>query len=343
MEKQLNFWNKFDLGFKKEEIVYFYTSAEHSNHSEVLASELTKNQNITGYTYSAFIPGEVKMGWTREVEGKFIEIQSWPVDANFLDFFGLKIVQGRNFEKTSQADENSFILNEKAVSIFGWNKPLEKRINGWGTEAPVIGVMKDFNFSSLREEIKPMMLWYTNQFSSRMLLLKISTLNIAQTMDYIKKTAQSIDPKSQVDIRFLDETMNKMYDKEKKTARFIEFSALWCVLLGVAGLLGLIIFVCRARTKEIGIRKVNGAKVIEVMSLLNKDLVKLIFVAFIVSTPCAWFIMHRWLQSFAYKTSLSWWIFVLAGIMTLGIALLTVSWHSWRSAVKNPVEALRYE
>ena len=188
-----------------------------------------------------------------------------------------------------------------------------------------------------------MMLWYTNQFSSRMLLLKIRTLNIAQTMDYIKKTAQSIDPKNQVDVRFLDETLNKMYDKEEKTTRFIEFAALWCVLLGVAGLLGLIVFVCKARTKEIGIRKVNGAKVIEVMSLLNKDLFKLMLVAFIVSTPGAWFLMHRWLEGFAYKTGLSWWIFVLAGIMALGIALLTVSWHSWRSAVKNPVEALRYE
>jgi len=343
MEKQLSFWNKYDIGFKKDEVVYFYTSTEHSIHSKALADELMKNQKITGFTYSAFVPGEVNMGWTREVDGQFIDVESWPVDANFMDFFGFKILQGRQFEKTTQADENSFILNEKAISKFGWSNPLEKRINGWDSDGPVIGVVKDFNFSSLKEEIKPMMLWLTNKYSSRILLLKIKDFDISETVSYVKKTAQLIDPKNPVDIKFLDDTLNKLYDKEEKTARFIEFIAIWCVLLGISGLLGLIVFNCKARTKEIGIRKVNGAKVIEVMTMLNKDLLKWVVIAFIFSTPIAWYIMHKWLENFAYKITLSWWIFALAGLLTLCLATITVSFQSWKVAIRNPVVALRYE
>lgn len=343
MEKQLNFWNKYDVGFKKEEVVYFFTSAGHSSHSKVLADEMVKNQNITGFTYAAFVPGEVNFGWEREVDGQRIKIESWPVDANFLDFFGLKITQGRQFEKTTQADENSFILNEKAVSKFGWKNPLERRINGWGFEGSVIGVVKDFNFSSLKEEVKPMLFWFTNKISSRILIMRVKPVNLAETINYIKKTAQSIDPKNPIDVKFLDDTLNKLYYKEAKTARFIEFVALWCALLGVTGLLGLIVFVCKDRTKEIGVRKVNGAKVSEVMAMLNKDLVKWVAIAFVIATPIAWYAMHKWLENFAYRTNLSWWIFVLAGILALGIALLTISWQSWKAATKNPVEALRCE
>ncbi len=343
MEKQLSFWNNFDFGFKKEEIVYFYTSAEHSIHSKILADELTKNQNITGFTYSAFIPGDVNMGWAREVDGQFIDVKSWPVDGNFLDFFGLKVTQGRKFEKNTQADENSFILNEKAVSTFAWKNPLERSIPGWDSKGPVIGVVKDFNFSSLKEEIKPMMFWLTNKYSSRILLLRLKTFNMSETMNFIKKTASSIDPKNPVDVRFLDETLNKMYDKEVKTTRFVEFVAIWCVSLGIAGLLGLIVFVCKARTKEIGIRKVNGAKISEVMIILNRDILKWVAIAFVFSTPITWYVMHKWLENFAYRINLNWWTFTLAGLLTMGIALLTVSWHSWRSAKQNPVETLRYE
>lgn len=342
MEKQLRFWNNFDTGLSKELVVYFYTSPGHSEHTKALADELTKNRNIPGYTYAAFVPGDVEMGWGREVDGQQINIKCWPVDANFLDFFGIKIKDGRQFNKDSQADENSYILNEKAVSEFKWSNPLERRILGWDATGPVIGVMKDFNFSSLKEEIKPMMFWLT-KFSSRILLLKVKPDNLQETIAYIKNTAQKFDPKNPVEVKFLDETLNQQYEKEQKTARFIEFVALWSIILGVVGLLGLVVFVCKERTKEIGIRKVNGAKVTEVMTMLNRDFVKWIALAFVIATPVSWYIMHKWLENFAYKTTLSWWVFALSGIAALGIRLLTVCWQSWTAATRNPVEALRHE
>ncbi len=343
MEKQLSYWANYDMGFEKNNVVYFYTSPGHVSHQKALVDELKKNENITDYTYSAFIPGEVDFGWTREVDGQFINVESWPVDANFLDFFGLKMIQGRKFGKETLADENSFILNEKAVSKFGWKNPLERHFTGWDSDGSVIGVVKDFNFLSLKEEVKPMLFWYTNKFSSRTLLLKIKPVHLAQTMNFIKKTAKLFDPKNPVEVKFLDDSLNRLYEKEQKTARFIEFVALWCVLLGLTGLLGLVVFVCKDRTKEIGVRKVNGAEISEVMLMLNKDLLKWVGLAFLISTPAAWFAMHKWLENFAYKTSLTWWIFALAGIVTLGISLLTISWQSWKAATRNPVEALRYE
>jgi putative ABC transport system permease protein len=137
--------------------------------------------------------------------------------------------------------------------------------------------------------------------------------------------------------------MNLLYSKEEKIARFIEFVALWTILLAVTGLLGLIIFMSRDRIKEIGIRKVNGARISEVMTMLNKDFVKWVVIAFVIATPIAYYAMNKWLENFAYKTTLSWWIFALAGLLALGIALLTVSFQSWKAATRNPVEALRYE
>ena len=174
-------------------------------------------------------------------------------------------------------------------------------------------------------------------------MLRIRPGNYTKTLDDIKNVALKFDPKNPVNVRFLDDTLNTLYDKEEKMARLIEFVAMWCMLLAVTGLMGLIIFICRDRIKEIGIRKVNGATIQEVVKMLNADIIKWVVVAFVIATPAAWYAMSSWVESFAYKTELSWWIYALSGVIVLGIALLTVSWQSWKAATRNPVEALRYE
>ncbi len=342
IEKQLNYWRNFDIGINKEHVVYLNTTPELRSHYQAFADELTKNQYITDYTYSQFIPGSVWMGWGREVDGQQIQLKSWPVDDNFLDFFGIKIAEGRKFSKGSKADINTFILNKKAVEQFGWKNPLERKIGGFDFEGQIIGVTENFNFSSLKDEIQPMLFWLTDTRKTN-LLLRIKPGNYTETIAFIKKTAQKFDAENAVEVSFLDDSLNKLYEKEEKMGRFIEFVAIWCMLLAVTGLLGLIIFICRDRIKEIGIRKVNGATINEVIAMLNADIIKWVAIGFLVSTPIAWYAMNRWLENFAYKTNLSWWIFALAGILALGIALFTVSWQSWKAATRNPVEALRYE
>ena len=342
IEKQLNFWRNFDIGIDKEHVVYLTTTPDLQERYQAFADELMKNKDIVDYTYTQFIPGSVGMGWGRNIEGQYVQMKCWPIDERFLNFFGIKMDEGREFGETANIDVNTFILNKKGVEEFGWENPLDRQIPGFDFTGQIIGVAKDFNFSSLKEDVEPMIFWRTNGRKNR-LLLRLSQGNYTQTIAYIKNTAQKFDSKNPVEVQFLDDSLNLLYNKEEKIARFIEFVALWTILLAVTGLLGLIIFMSRDRIKEIGVRKVNGATISEVIVLLNKDFVRWVAIAFVIATPAAYYAMHKWLENFAYKITLSWWIFALAGLLALGIALLTVSWQSWRAATRNPVEALRYE
>ena len=187
-----------------------------------------------------------------------------------------------------------------------------------------------------------MMFWLTNG-RKYYLFLKLEPGNYTRTIAYIKKTWEQFEPVQNFNFTFLDSSLNALYAKEDRISYFVEFVALWSILLSLTGLLGLVLFTARDRTKEIGIRKVNGASVLEIVKMLNREFLKWVAVAFVIAIPIAYYAMYRWLETFAYKTKLSWWIFALAGIVVLTVALITVSWHTFRVARKNPVEALRYE
>jgi len=341
IEKQLHFWNNFDIGIDKENVLYLQTSNVLRNSHQAFADELMKNTEITNYCYSQFLPGRVGMGWGRKVDGKQIQMQAWPIDDRFIDFFGIEMQEGRAFRQ-GEADMDNFILNEKAVQQFGWEKPMEKRFGGLGAEGEVTGVCKNFNFASLKGEITPMVFWRTDDRKFN-ILIKTRGGNFTQIRKYIEETARRFDPEGTFEVHFLDEALEQLYNKETRMARFIEFVSLWTILLALTGLLGLIVFISRDKVKEIGIRKVNGASVFEVVRMLNKNVLVWLGIAFIIATPIAYYAMSRWLENFAYKTTLSWWIFAVAGLVSLFVALLTVSWQSLRAASRNPVEALKYE
>ena len=341
IEKQLHFWNNFDIGIDKENVLYLQTSNVLRNSHQAFADELMKNTEIKNYCYSQFLPGRVGMGWGRKVDGKQIQMQAWPIDDRFIDFFGIEMQEGRAFRQ-GKADVDNFILNEKAVQQFGWEKPLEKRFEGLGAEGEVTGVCKNFNFASLKGEITPMVFWRTDDRKFN-ILIKTRGGNFTQIRKYIEETARRFDPEGTFEVHFLDEALEQLYNKETRMARFIEFVSLWTMLLALTGLLGLIVFISRDKVKEIGIRKVNGASVFEVVRMLNKNVLVWLGIAFIIATPVAYYAMSRWLENFAYITALSWWIFAVAGLASLFVALLTVSWQSLRAASRNPVEALKYE
>lgn len=340
IEKQLRFWNNFDIGIDKENVLYLPTTALQQNYQS-FADELMKNPEITNYCYTQFIPGEVAMGWGREVYGQQIQIKAWPVDDRFIDFFGIQMAEGRKFRQ-GEADINNFILNEKAVQQFGWDNPLERKFPGFNFEGDIVGVSKNFNFASLQGEITPMLFWRTDT-RKNYILIKTQGGNYTQLREYIESTAQQFAPESTFHVQFLDDALEQHYSKETRMARFIEVVSLWAILLALTGLLGLIIFISRDKIKEIGIRKVNGASILEVMRMLNKSVILWLGIAFVIAVPVTYWFMSRWLENFAYKTELSWWIFAVAGIASLVVALLTVSWQSWRAATRNPVESLRYE
>jgi putative ABC transport system permease protein len=240
--------------------------------------------------------------------------------------------------------DHACLMNKAAVKRFGWDSFEGKKYkNGRDGGYDVVGVVNNFNVQSLHSEMTPVVLLYEPDREFNTLSVRLLPGNISQQINDLRKVWKTLLPDDPMEFAFYDTQFQAMYEKEEKLAKSITFFSIIALVLTCMGILGQIFLISLNRTKEIGVRKVNGAKISEIMAMLNKDFVKWVVIAFIIATPIAWFAMYKWLESFAYKTELSWWIFALAGLLALGIALLTVSWQSWRAATRNPVEALRYE
>jgi len=206
----------------------------------------------------------------------------------------------------------------------------------------IIGIIKDFHYRGLNYEKSPLLLFYTEEYKNYV-NIKLINSNIAGALENIRMTWKEICPAFSFEYEFLDVTYDLQYKSERKFENLLFSFALLALFIASIGLFGLSIFSTERRTKEIGIRKANGATTTEIITMLNKNIIKWVIIAFIISCPIAWYAMNKWLQNFAFRTNINLWIFVLAGLIALGIALTTVSWQSWRAAKRNPVEALRYE
>jgi len=265
------------------------------------------------------------------------------VDPDFIKTIGLKIIDGRDFSWDLETDKRkTVILNETAVKYFALDPALGYELNIYNTKALVIGVVKDYHNESFQKKISPQVLWYVPGWNYN-LSIRISSNNIRETIQYVKKQWNELSPDIPFEFQFLDEKYDALYREEDKFNLLIGYFSIIAILIACLGLYGLVSFSTERRNKEIGIRKINGARISEILIILNKDFVIRITIAFVIAVPIALYAMNKWLMSFAYKTELNWWIFALAGIIALGIALLTVSMQSWRAATRNPVEALRYE
>jgi putative ABC transport system permease protein len=204
-------------------------------------------------------------------------------------------------------------------------------------------VVKDFHFSSLHNIIEPAAIIFSSDYAPGIISLRIKTGAIQEAMNYIRKVWKEVLLDQNMEYQFYDEVFNEMYVKEERFAKAIGLFALLAISISCMGILGLTIFSSERRSKEIGIRKVHGATVSELIFLLNKDFLRWVVIASIIAFPIGWYAMNKWLQDFAYKTDVSWWVFVLSGLSALLIALFTVSWQTWRTARRNPIEVLRYE
>ena len=336
--KQVKFMEKTDLGFNKSStmVVRFHQGIREN--FDAFESRLLSNPNIQQIACSRAVPGVAQERSTIRVKGKSYAAWNWAVDDKYMEMMGFEIIDGRGFLKNSEAENGNFICNETAAKKYAWEVG-DKLNNG-----QLVGIMKDFNMISLRESVDPFVFRKESSLEKfGTISIKFNSSNTKDVLASVKSTVEEFCPEIPFRSFFLDDHLNMLYAKEQQQARLITVFGLLSVIVSILGILGLSIFMCQQRIKEIGIRKVNGAKIAEVILMLNKGFIKWVAVAFVIASPIAYFIMNKWLESFAYKTSLSWWIFALAGILALGIALLTVSWQSWRAATRNPVEALRYE
>jgi putative ABC transport system permease protein len=347
VSKQLKFLQTKDLGIKKENIIKLSTFGSLGQKAEELKFELLQNPSIERVTVSnndlTSWANSGPIDWEGRDRTKLIEIGYNWVDEDFLETFNLKMKEGRFFSKEFASDRsNAFIINQKAVSYLGLDNPIGMKVKTWfGVEGTIIGVVEDFNTTSLHNEMGPIALLAGNQVNC--MFIRISGQDVPETLKFINAKVKELVPDDPFDYQFFDEHINNLYKTETLTGRISIALTLLAIFISCLGLLGLALSTLDQRVKEIGIRKVNGAKVSEILSLLNKDFVIWIGTAVIISTPLAYYAMHKWLENFAYKTEINWWIFALSGLLALGIALLTVSFQSWKAATRNPVEALRYE
>ena len=349
--KQLKYLSGYDIGMSTDNVVIIENGNKIGDHSAALKNELKKSLLIKGVTCSNSYP----FNWmsansfthANSEDKTPYPFQYFRVDTDFQRVFNFKLVKGRWFSEKYHDDKNAIIFNEAAVKVMGMKDPINEEF--YETISPasryhVIGVVNNFNFQSLHHNVGPLILYLLKDGDWwRYIEIKGTTSDRNKLIDEIKRVWGQISGNVYLDYSFLEDKLELLYEKEKKLELTVSIFCLIAILITCFGLLGTILNITAEKTKEIGIRKINGAKVSEVMTLLNRDFIKWVAMAFAISCPVAWYILHKWLQSFAYRTELSWWIFALAGLLALGIALLTVSWQSWRAASRNPVEALRYE
>ena len=313
---------------------------------EVFKEELKKLSGVKNVSLCGEIPGVSGYShWGLPVDSAAFNthIAVFNCDYDYLSTLDMQIVQGRFFDPEFSTDNKAVVLNETAVKTLGWQAdPLGKRYRLNDTFS-VIGVVKDIHFESFHHEIIPQGFFLEPPNYAGFLLLKINSDQVLLIMQNIKRLWAEMVPDREIRYNFLNEDFDSWYKNERKTGQLAVLLTLLALFLSGLGFLSLVLVSIHNKTKEIGIRKVNGAKAREIIFLLNIDYIKLIFIAFVIASPVAWFAMHNWLRNFAYQTEISWWIFALSGLLTLAIALLTVSWQSLRAATRNPVEALRYE
>jgi putative ABC transport system permease protein len=264
------------------------------------------------------------------------------VDQDFISTLKIELLKGEFFpDNISDKDSKVYVLNELAAKKIGWDDPIGKKFDIIG-KGEVIGIVKNFNFKSLHNELKPVALtYYPNEFDN--LMVKISTVNIPNTLDFLKEKWESLFPQYPFEFTFLNDDFQKMYKKEATTSLIITYISLLALFVSCIGLFGLVLFTTDSRIKEIGIRKVAGSTTGRIVIMLNLEFIRWILVSFVIACPIIIYFMRKWLENFAYRVNLSWWIFAFAGLITIIISLLTVSWHTWTMATKNPVECLKHE
>lgn len=349
--QQLKFMRTANPGFNKENVIV--VDAEGTDTRKVyplFKQALSARTQIVGVAGAELGLGE-GMGWSMsswEYNGKHKEVFEYYVDPNYLQVLGLQLLAGRNFDPKITSDTmNSVIINEAMVKDFGWtaDSAIGQQLKGYSEDLipVVIGVVKDFHFLSFSEEVKPEMFQEFKGYAPYKYFVRIQPGDPSEALAGIKSAWTASVADLPFRYTFLDENLNRFYQSEERWSNIVGLAGVLCIFLACLGLLGLAALAAVNRTKEIGIRKVLGASVSGIVALLSKDFLKLVFVALIIASPLAWYFMNKWLQDYAYRINISWTIFVATGICALAIAFLTVSFHALRTALANPVAALRSE
>ncbi|CAN5647328.1 ABC transporter permease [soil metagenome] len=352
--RQITYIQTKNVGFNRDQVMTVNGVYAMGKQAETFKQEVLRLPGVVSGSVSGYLPTPSNRGDTSFFPeeqtdlNKGISMQYWGVDYDYVKTLGMQVVQGRDFSREFGSDSSGILVNEAAVKILGFKNPLGKRI--WRPDDPqlktkklytIIGVIKNFHFESLRRNIGALSL--VLDANSGAASFRISRANVPVLMKQIEAKWKQIAPGQPFSYQFMDDSFDEMYRAEQRIGTIAMTFAALAILIACLGLFGLAAFMAEQRTKEIGVRKVLGASVGSIIGLLSKDFLKLVLIAILIASPLAWYAMDQWLKDFAYKIDIEWWMFALAGLLAVGIALLTVSFQSIKAALMNPVKSLRSE
>lgn len=352
--KQLSFIRNKNLGFQKEQVLLIEDTYVLGNNYEAFRKRLNAMNGVEASAAAGYLPvsrsarsdNTFSTEATMTTDNSF-NMQNWRVDYDYITVLGMGMVQGRNFSRDFGTDSMGLIVNETCAKMMGEGNVIGKKLyssndgKAMDIEYTIIGVVKNFNFESLRQDVGPLSMRLGNaNFTTA---VKVKAKNIPDLIADIEKTFKSMASGKPFSYRFLDESFEEMYRTEQRIGKLALTFSVIAIFIACLGLFGLATYMAQQRIKEIGVRKVLGATVFDIVQILSSDFLKLVSLAAIISFPLSWYTMNLWLQDFAYKTNLNWWVFAFAGIMGLFIALATISFKAVKAAMANPVKSLRTE
>ncbi len=355
---QLDYIRSRKIGFNREQVLVLHNGYSLGKNIKSFKDEMAKLPGVTDLTVSGDLPtagsgGFNQNGWFRDASldaKRIIILTNFGVDEDYIPTLGMEMTKGRNFSKEYKTDSVAIILNESAARLLGLKDPLNATLyrpdfgpDGLGKAVAyhVVGVVKDFNFNSMHEKIGALIMQLGDNRNS--IALRINTKNIPSLVSDIESKWKTMAPGLPFSYTFMDNDFNNLYNAEARTGKLFISFAVFAILIACLGLFGLVTYAAEQRIKEIGIRKVLGASASGIVAMLSKDFAKLVLIASLIAFPVAWWAMNKWLQSFAYRIAISWWVFIAAGLMAIMIALVTVSLQAVRAAIANPVKSLRTE
>jgi ABC-type antimicrobial peptide transport system permease subunit len=351
--RQLHYIQNKNLGFQKENIIYTPIAGNTGSKYNALKNELLKIPNVAAVTAKDCLPTNLRRNlvdfyWDEKAPGKNVLMELTGVDYKYFEALNIKFIAGRSFSEEYSSDANAFILNEEAVKQTGLKSPVGKKFATYNKSGIIIGVIKNTNFKSLHNTVNPQVYHLMNNVGAEaaytgVMLIKIKGMNRSESLSFIENTWKSFNPDVPFEYHFLDQAYERLYSSEQRTRTIFNYLSFLAIMIACLGLYGLAAFTAEKRRKEIGIRKVLGADVKTIASMFINEFSILVLLANVIACPIAYYLMNGWLQDFAYRVAITWWVFVLSGGIALFIALATVSVQAIKAAIANPIEAIRYE
>jgi putative ABC transport system permease protein len=346
------------LGFNKEDVAVvkldlaFRDPKSADARFESILNELKNNSHVKAISTNGVVPTSYDQNYNNYIDpatNKEVGLRQEPADAGFVPTYQIKMIQGKNFDDAlAPSEKNAVIINRAAMDAFGWKDAVGKQIKAKGEEGhpyTVIGVMENFHYDDLQNNIGPLIQWYTGKpgLENRYLSVRTGAGNMKAVMNQLEKFFKTIPSRRSFSYELMSDKVDQQYALLDGILKVTNYIALLTILIAAMGMFGLISLFAKQRVKEIGIRKVLGASVAGIVRLLSRDFLLLVGIAIVIASPLAWYIMKNWLKDFAYRININWWMFFIAGVIAILIALVTVSFQAIKAAIANPVKSLRSE